>query len=258
MSETAMDVGVEERPRRLHFEWILPAILHPRKTFETIVAQERAVWLVPLLLLSILAILSALIAMPIRQAQVQASATLPQDFQYYSPDQQQQYTQAQAATTSATMTFLFPAIGALFGVWLSWFLLASLLHLALTLAGSRGSYVSALNLAGWASLPFAVRLVVQCLAMLFSQQLITSTGFSLLVSAPVGGWATLTHDILNGVDLYLVWNVLLLMIGVIPLSGLTTTKARLITLAVVLMLLALQVAPGFAAGRLFGAALGAG
>ena len=115
------------------------------------------VWQTPLLILSVLAILVVLVGAPIRTQLSQQVGELPQDFQYWPPDQQEQYYASQANKANPMFIYLFPALGALIGIWLSWFLLGSILHLALTLSGSRGNSGQAINLVAWASLPFALR-----------------------------------------------------------------------------------------------------
>ena len=74
--------------KRLHLEWLLPTLIHPKAAIKETVAQEKPVWLTPLLALSVLAFLAGLIAGPIRKGVILSGSSLPQNFQYFSSDQQ--------------------------------------------------------------------------------------------------------------------------------------------------------------------------
>lgn len=232
---------------RFHFEWILPVLLKPRKGLQTIIEQEKPVWLTPLLLISVLAIIGVLIAAPLRVQDAQSGANLPPDFMYYTPEQQEQFMQAQQSSTSPLFTYVFPAVGVLIGVWAGWAILGGLLHLALTLAGSRSTSRAALNLAAWASLPFAVRFALQALYMLIQRHLIYNPAFSGF-AAEGTFWAAL----LSQVDLFLAWQIVLLFIGALPMSQLTPRKALLATAVAILLTLLLGSLPGFIAGLFSG------
>jgi hypothetical protein len=119
-----------------------------------------------------------------------------------------------------------------------------LLHLALTLLGSRDTTAGALNLAAWAGLAFAVRDVVRVAFMLIGKQLISSPGLSGFAPAGAGLWNSFLAEALRQVDAYGLWYAVLLIVGVRAAGGLPARKAVLgvvITLAVALLL---QVIPG--------------
>ncbi len=250
MEDLENDEIIEE-PRRLRFDWLLPLFLRPRDTLKKVVEKPYAVWLVPLLVLSVLVILAALAASPARAQQAIASQTLPPDFQYYSPEDQQRMLDAQQNAGSFALSFVLPAAGALIGVWVSWFLLGSVLHLLLTLAGSRSSNLASLNLVAWSSLPLALRQIVHALAALLGGTVVSQTGLSALVSPGASGFGAFLAALLNLVDLYFVWQTVLILIGVVPLTGLSARKARLAALAAILILLLLQSLPGYFLGGLF-------
>ncbi len=231
---------------RFHFEWILPVLLRPRKGLQTILEQEKPVWLTPLVLISALAILGVLIAGPLRVQDAQSGANLPPDFMYYSPEQQEQFMQAQQSSSSPLFSYVFPAVGVLVGIWAGWAILGGLLHLALTLSGSRSTSRTALNLAAWASLPFAARFALQALYMLIQRHLIYNPAFSGF-AAEGTFWASL----LGQVDLFLVWQIVLIFIGVVPMSQLAPRKAWLAAAAAILLTLLLGSLPGLLSG-LFG------
>ncbi len=254
MSETVIEENdlPEKPPRRLRFDLILPVLFRPRRGLQAVAEAENGVWLVPLLVLSLLVVVQVLVAGPLRKEVILSQPIdLPQDFQYYSPDAQEKMLEAAQPKVDATRIYLFPALGSLLGVWVGWFILGGLLHLALTLAGGRGSRHADFNLAAWSSLPLAVRSLVQIIAMLFSRKLISGAGLSGFVAGEGGGAAFLTA-LLALIDIYLIWQVVLLIVGAKPASGLSTGKVIGAVLVAVLLLLVLQALPQFASSLLSG------
>jgi hypothetical protein len=121
---------------KIKFDWLKLIFIQPKKTFQKILASESAVWLTPLLMLSIFAVIMALVASPIKRDAIINSSSIPQDFEYYSVEQQSQYLANQTSKSSALFTFFLPVLGSLANLWLWWFLLSSILHLGNSIAGS--------------------------------------------------------------------------------------------------------------------------
>ncbi len=234
------------------FRWILPLFIKPKKTTAEIAAQDKNVWLTPLVIVSVLAIIAALVAAPIRRDAIQMGTNLPPDFQYYSEEQQQQFYEAQATQTSPLFLFIFPVLGGLFKLWISWFLLSVILYLALTLMGSRSASLKSYNLAAWTFLPFAIRYVVQILAMLFTRTQVENPGLSGFMSADATGFAAYFGAIIGLIDIYFIFQIVLLFLGSVPVSGIAKTKAWIATGISVFILLLLQAIPGLLSSVLGG------
>lgn len=247
-----------EKSRKLHFEWVLPLFIRPARTLKAVTASDNGVWQTPLLILSILAIVLVLASAPSRTMELQQVGELPPDFQYWSPEMQEEYMASQGDKASPMFVYLFPILGSLIGVWLSWFLLGSILHLALTLSGSRGSNTQALNLVAWASLPFALRFIVQAIAISANKSLIQAPGLSGFITADAEGFVAFMRVLLAFVDIYLIWQVILLMVGSLPLTGLSRGKAWTAVLISVLLMLVLQSVPGYVGNLLGGLSLSRG
>ncbi len=241
-----------EPKRRFYFNFLLPLLVKPRSTMEEIVAQARSTWLTPLLALSLLVLLTVLIGGPIRtQAALTPSTQLPENYQYFSPEQQQQFQTAQTSQAGALFVYVFPAVSGLAGVWISWLLLGGLLHLLLTLMGSRSSSATAMSVSAWAMLPFALRSLVQAVGMLATHSLISHPGLSGF--APDGaGLVAYLAALLGHIDLYLVWMAALLVIGAQHMSGLKLGKAAASVAVAVILLVSLQAVPGFISAQLSG------
>jgi len=255
MDSVAMQ-STDSSARRFRLDWVLPTFLRPKTAIQNIVAQEKPVWLTPLLVLSVLVILSGIVAGPIRQNTIISSAVTPDNFQYLTPDQQAQFRVAQSSQSSALFTFIFPIVSSLLGIWITWFILSIVLHLSLTLTGSRAYSVRSYNLVAWTMLPLAVRQVVQILVMLFTNTLISASGLSGFV-AGVGGLAFFS-GILAQIDIYFIWQFSLLFYGVLPLSGLTRGKAWGATAFALAVLILLAATPQFISSLFSGMAFGGG
>lgn len=250
--------GTKNNKQTLNFKWILPLFTKPMKTTGEIVAQEKPVWLTPLLILSVLALVVVLVAAPIQRMQSQMGAELPPDFQYYSPEMQDQYFQAQSNQTSPLFVYVFPLLSGLLKIWIPWFLLSVILYLSLTLAGSRASSTRFYNLVSWAMLPFAVRMLVQIAVMLFSRSLLTAPGLAGFIDSETSGASAYFRSLLGFIDIYFILQVILLILGAVQLSGLTRTKAVAATLISLFILLFLSAIPGLLSSALSGLSLRGG
>lgn len=248
------DELIEEPERKkFHFAWVPALLIRPKRTIHEIVRSEYATWLTPLLLLSLLAVLYVVVtAQPRMDQAINQPLNLPEDFQYWSPDMQENFLKASQPNVGAVAIYVMPAVSALVGVWLGWVLLAGLLHLALTLAGGRESRTTDFNLAAWSALPFAVRFVVQILAVLFTRHLINAPGLSGFVNPQAAGLGLYLGLMLRYIDLYLIWQMALLVLGATSGARLPLGKAILMIVLTILVLLALKALPGFLGGLLGG------
>lgn len=203
-------------------------------------SESRATWLTPMLVLTITAILVVIVAGYLKtRAAMMGEIQLPRDWQYWSPDMQNNYMQAQQATQGPVFMYVMPMIGSLTGLWVGWLLLAALLHFGSTLLGGRGSMQSALNIVAWASLPFAVRDLLRIIFMLSAGHAIVSPGLSGFTSA-----AGFVSHLLTRVDIFLLWQVILLVIGFAVTDSLPRTKAVAGVIVVMLLVLLAQAGLG--------------
>jgi hypothetical protein len=166
--------------------------------------------------------------------------TYPPDFQYYTPEQQAQYMQATQSTQGPVFIYVLPAISSLLGVWIGWLILGGILHLITTLIGGRGSTVMSMNIVAWASLPIAVRAFIQIIYMLASKYLITSPGLSGF--SPTGDSNLILYigQFLKLIDIYIVWQIFLLILGVRISTSLSVAKSAIGVILTVLVILAMQ------------------
>jgi len=124
------------------------------------------------------------------------------------------------------------------------------LHLGSTLFGGRGSMQNALNLVGWGSLPFAVRDILRVAYMFLAQHTITSPSLSGFASS-----SGFLYQILARTDLFLIWNIILLVIGFAVVDGLPKGKSFANVFIVIALVLLAQAGLAALASSLGGSAV---
>lgn len=229
---------ISEASNPLHLDWVIDVIFRPRVTIPKITSSSRNVWFTPLLILTLVTVLSVLVAAPIKkQAAEMGGLQLPDNFQYFSPEQQAQFQQAAQATQGPVFIYVFPVLLGTARVWLGWLIVGGLLHLVLTLLGGRGNTGTTMNLVAWVALPFAIREIVRIIYMLGSGQIVSGAGLSGFAPVADTNLNVYLGNMLAQVDLYLFWHIALLVLGIRAANGLPKGKAWvgvLITLFIVL------------------------
>jgi hypothetical protein len=235
------DITLEKQPaRRFDLSRLLSMFIRPRHTFEEMAAETRSSWLTPMLVLTLTAILVVLVSGYLKtQAASMGQVQLPPDWQYWSPEMQNNYMRAQQATQGATFVYIIPLVGALTALWLGWVIVAGLLHLGSTLLGGRGSMQSALNIVGWASLPFAIRDLLRVAYMLTAKHTIASPSLSGFAAS-----SGFLSQLLARLDLFVIWYIILLVIGLAIADGLARGKAMTGVILVILLVIVAQAGLG--------------
>ena len=219
--------------RRFNFARILEVLLHPKRAFAEIAGETASSWLTPMLALSISSSLVVIVSGFLKaRAAAMGEIQLPPDWQYWTPDMQNNFMQAQQATQGATFVYIIPLLSALAGLWLGWLILSGLLHLGSTLMGGRGTMGSALNVVGWGGLPFLLRDVLRVVFILIVGHTIVSLGLS-----GFAGGAVFMSKILSRVDIFVIWNAILLILGFGTADGLTRNKAILVVIVILVVIL---------------------
>ncbi len=238
------DTSPFARRSQWQFDWILPLIFKPRATLDTIAQATSGVWQTPIWLLAGTTLLRVLVAGSI-QATAAASGqiSLPPGFEFYTPEQQAQFMQAATATSGPVFVYLLPAVLGVTAVFLGWLILSWALHLVLTLLGGRNSNQQLLNITAWAMLPFALRDILQTAVMATSGQLLTATGLSGLVTPDGTVMTAYLTAVLSQIDIYLLWQIALLLIGAKVAATLTRPKTWLAVWFTLLLLLLLRALP---------------
>jgi hypothetical protein len=255
------NIPVPPLNKRFYFEMLFPFLLRPRAIAQKI-AQKRATWLTPLLVVSLLIVARLWFSTP------PVVDTLPVD-SMPAPMQggsgmADTYTiggggggggggvvplpgegQGEPPTVSATDQIV-PILGALAGLWVGWFLLSVLLYVGMVVSGSSNTFTETLNLVAWSSLPLGIRQIALLIASLAIPSVAANApGLASLVSSTSGPSGIFLTALLKLVDVYLVWQLVLILLGLGQISALPARRALGVTLAAVLIFLVLAAVPGF-------------
>jgi hypothetical protein len=257
MAELAAVPSAPANPRRaLHFEWIIPVLIRPRKAFAEIASYTRGVWLVPILILTLTTLMSTLMNGYVTQKNA-ATGEVPIDENFFfTPEDEAQIQQAMAAMQSPVFVYFLPAIVSIVVVWGGWLIFGSVLHLILTLLGGRSTMGITMNIMAWASLPLAIRQIVQFFGMLIDQRPISGPGFSGLLAETLAQGGSIPLVIVAAflalLDIYLIWQVVLLVIGIRASSALSVMRALVSVLIALGILLIIQTGVGYGLSLLSG------
>lgn len=240
-----------------HLGWLGRILIRPKSTMEKVVANEKPIWLLPLLVITALVLIGAVIGGPVRRASIEASMQQPPEgFQYWSDADQQAYFQRQQNALSPLFTYVFPALEKAAGYWIIWALFTSILHLTFTLRGSRAGQGRYANLVAWAMTPFILRLIVHILNLLiFKSAEVVPPPQAAWIAADSTGIMAFLRGALGAMDAWWVYFAVLVILGTIALSGLKTGKAlgsAVIALVILLLLNGLMALVGSILGGLSG------
>jgi hypothetical protein len=220
--------------------------------------------LLPALLAVLLTVLPVLVAAPIttRLAREAVRASQEQMNEQrgmeLSAQEEAQMEQAMSVAASPLITVVFPVVGAVVGRAVGWLAWAGALYLAGLALGGRSGFGKMFQMVVWTWLPYALRGLLQTVYILVTGEIIANPGLSglvmdtssvteMVVTPPSTGQLIAT-SFLSRLDLFMVWNLVLLVIGVIVFTRLPRRKAVLVTLGVWLVLTALGLVPALVSG----------
>lgn len=231
-------------------------IVRPRATLEYLREHEARTWWVPALLTVLLVVLLTLVGAPIVAQQTREAVIATQEQLGEQQGRElsaEQQAQMESIATSPLIIVVFPTVSGVVGRVAGWLAWAGALYLAGMALGGRSTFGQMFRVVVWTWLPHALRGLVQTVYILASGQLIANPGLSGLVqdNRPVAEMIVAPPDLgqilltafLSRVDLFLLWNLILLVIGVRVATRLPRRKALLATLGVWVLLTALSLLP---------------
>jgi hypothetical protein len=234
-----------QRSQSLHLTWLPTMVFKPRLVFNRLTQQTNS-WFTPMLALTLAILLNVLANGWLNhQAALSGNIPTPPDFQYWSPEMQAQYFQSQQVRQGPVFLYVIPALGNVATTWIGWMLVSGILHLMLTLLGGRGETNVSVTIVAWASLPFVVRALVRAIYLVSTRQFISAPGLSGFAEVSSSTGVVLIAKFLSLVDIYLVWHILLLILGVRICTGLSTAKSTVGVLTVIGIVLLLQTLLGY-------------
>jgi hypothetical protein len=248
-------------PNFIQLVWHL--IRRPRHALAFLGAEGGKKWLWMALLATVAVVLPVLVAAPIttrvaQETMIAAFEAQSGQMQNVDPEIQQQIS---SFATNPIFTIVLPGTGAVFALWIGWVVWTAVLHFSSTLMGGNSRFGQMWQVVVWAWLPFAVRGLIQTIYILLSGELIANAGLSGLIDSPktpaelmaVAQSPSLMalQVFLSRIDLFLIWNLILISVGVMVVAKLSARKASLITLGIWILFTLLAIAVAVVPTMLF-------
>ncbi|MCX7855067.1 MAG: YIP1 family protein [Anaerolineae bacterium] len=246
----------------LHLLWGIVA--RPRATFWYLNENGRRLWWLPALIAVVMVILPIVVGSPIRArlAREAVAEVQAQMGEMLSAEQKQQMEQAQQIASSPLVITVFPSITGILGLVVGWLAWAGALYLVGMVVGGHASFGRLFRMVVWAWIPYALRGFLQTLYILFTGQLIAYPGLSGLVAdnrpvgemlkAPLTTGQMLVSSFLGRIDLFLLWNLALLVVGTMVVTRLSGRKATALVLGIWLLFTLIALVPTLISGLFMG------
>lgn len=232
---------VTEPPAKNSFERIAGVLFAPVDTFRDIARKPDI--LVPLIVLLVLALASAIIFVPRMDVDAMVQAQMEQ-----SGRQMSDADMAQAAKFSGS---LMKVMGYLSPVWaiLIWLVIAGVLLLAFRLFGGEGNFKQAFSATLYAWIPNTIGGIITTIIVFARGKVDPTTMATLVKSSPAflvdQKDNPIAFALLSSLDIFTIWTLILLILGFAALSKFSKGKAAAIVIS--LWLVTVVVKLGFAA-----------
>jgi hypothetical protein len=212
------------------FGWLPGILVRPRATLVKVDQRGGASWWLPLLLSLVMAVLPLAVGAPILAREARAAVVESQEQMAEQRGMEisaEQQEQIESIAANPLIIVGFPAVLAVIGQIVGWLLWTGALYLAGIALGGRSPFGSMLRVVAWASLPVILRGVIQTVFILVFGEMIVNQGLS-----GFAGESVVLNTLLSGIDIFVIWRLILLVIGIGVVTHLSRRKSVLVTLGV--------------------------
>ncbi len=140
------------------------------------------------------------------------------------------------------------SVGTLLATLAGWFVWSVGLLLGGTLSGGRSTFGNVFKMVVLAAIPLIVRSLVQFVALAAGAPPLLNPGFSGFLPAEPGALNVLLRSLLGSLDVFQVWNLALLVIGLSVVSRMAASKAAVLVLVIGAIIVLLGSAPAIVLG----------
>ena len=239
---------------------LVGVLLRPRATFTHLRENQPRSWIVPALLIVLCIMLPVFASRSASQQIVDPGMNMGMQEEPMAVYKGEVIIEGGGAPMPETPAqplalTLLKAAGSLVSLPLTWLLWGGALYLASVFLGRSSGFAPMFRLTVWTWIPYAVRGLLQAVFIWISGQTINNKGFAgyVLDSAvpqmitPGPGKLALA-GILGRVDLFLVWNLILLVIGLMAFTKLPRRKALVAVLVIWAVFALLSIVPAILGG----------
>ena len=253
--------------------WAL--LVRPRQLFATIAEGTHRGWWLAALVILVATVLPPLVSWPMvaREAR-EAFLKMQEEMMRNAPPGAAPSDLDQAAqfVASPLFTLVIPSITMVVGQVLSWLIWAAALYLVVLVLGARVAFGQLFQATVWATLPVALRGFVQSLYIGLSGQLIRNPGLSGLVPLPQPDFAAnmstpvimpdvrllLLRQVLQGIDIFLIWRLALLALGLSVLARFSLRRSGIVVIALWIVFSGISLLPTLISQWFLQTTMGAG
>ena len=248
---------------------ILQLFIHPKQTTAAILQNNKSGWWIPMLITTLLILMAAVVQHQMINQAAQATTPIIDPMlssgvpakalagggggsgRCYGRQSSSMACLRKACpplSGESPLQFGLNLVGRLAGFWMVWLILSIILHIGLMIGGGNVPQRAIFNLAAWTSLAIAVRCIIQLLYMLISGQPVLGDGLSGMVAEN-----TFMAFVLGGLDVYLIWQFVLIFIGLHQANNLSKRKLSGLIAVNGLLVLLLAALPPFVINRILAA-----
>jgi hypothetical protein len=237
----AYEVDESVHDRLSPIEALVGVVIRPKVTFERMRDATVGHWWVVAVLAVLALVLLSIATVPLEaeaarnalQAQQESSETT----QELSEEQQAQMQQVQDIVSSQAVLGGISVGFGIIGLVISYLVRAGFVFLLGLALGGRATFKQVWRMAIWTTLPEVLRTVVSAITT-FATGSPSAPGLSYMLTSEEINALPYVATLLQSIDIYLVWSLALLAIGLYVTSQLSRGKSALVALAYWLFLLA--------------------
>jgi hypothetical protein len=221
---------------------LVSVIDRPAATMSYVGKKPGWAWLTPALLVLVGLVVFSVVTAPLtselalRQAQ-QQMASLP-------PQQAEQAAAQMEKFTSPPVIAAFGIVGGLITLAVIWLLAAGVLYFLGLVAGGEANFAQSFAILSWSWLPYFLRNLVLAAYIAYAGQMINQ-GLSFLVATgdQAEDAANWLYVLLSQFDLFYLWHLVLVIVGLAAVGRLSKTKATIVGLIYLAVTTALSLVP---------------
>ncbi len=234
---------IENQSPKSAWSLLISLIDKPTAAFANLLAYPRWKWVLPFILVALFTIGSAWASAPY-SSELARKATQQQLNQAgITPEQTQEMMEQTARFSSPLFLGIIGSITGVLFVAIAWVAAAAFLYFVSLVAGAETNFGSVFTVISWSNLPIALRALIQTILILLTGRFPLYTGLAAL--QVTGDSLVDTRNpmitLLSYVDIFWIWHIILLIIGISVATKFSRVKALFIVFIYALLSIGLAV-----------------
>lgn len=205
---------------------LVGVLIRPRRTFERMRDATQGYWWVVFALALAALIVSTVATVPVQvEAQQAAFDAQMEQFEDLPPEQLAQIEQTQQIFSSTIMLSAIGTATGIAGLLFRYLLRAGVLFLLGLALGGQASFKQVWRMAVWTTLPLVVGSIVSAAAVILTGNLPAAGLSYVFADAELAAASPILIAILGRIDLYTLWSLALIAVGLVATARLSLAKS---------------------------------